>query len=190
MPSIFHRARFSIRTPLTSLFLEHFSLELTKLTPEEREDQFVEVLARCMEECGLSEGPPSDDQLIEIADRLNQVVPTEETEDGQTLRGGSHFSGYFIEWSGKLRADGLCLYLADYDYPRANRLYCELDQQLVVAIASEKLRLEFERARVAFEAALFGFGGSYKGSPQGDEKVFDLTKDNAAAEVALKNFGF
>ena len=190
MPTLFYKSHFSPELPITFLFTEHLMAVLQGIEPQEREEKFVEVVALSLQVCGVTKGAPTEEELVSVIERLNEQALKEREEDDLAIQGGRNFAGYFIQWAGKLHAEALTLFLADYDFERARRYYCELDQQAVIAIASERLRLEFERARVSFEAALFGFGGSYKGSPKDGDADFDLTKDNATAEVMLKNFGF
>lgn len=65
------------------------------------------------------------------------------------------------EWTHTLDPTGLCLYLADYDPERAHRLYWWVEADLLELTLKSKLRFESVRHTNAFEAAMYGFGGSY-----------------------------
>jgi hypothetical protein len=191
MPSVFYNEFFRTDPPLTSLFVEYIASRLADLPEQDREQAYLKVVSEGLVACRLVEGRPSEDLAVSVAIRLGEATGQAGAKGGGgETQAGRFFAGYLTEWATKLNPEGLCCYLADYDYDRAYRYYCELDQQTLVAIAHDKLGLELERARVGFEAALFGFGGKYKGTPGEADKEFDLTKDSAAAEVALKNLGF
>ena len=191
MPSIFYNDVVLHRLPVTCLFMEYVTATLADLPKEEREEQFYQVLATGLQVCGVIEGVPTEEQVAEIARRMAEQVEKQEERGGSQKAGaGAYFAGYLTAWAGKLSSEGICFYVANYDYDLARRLYCEIDQQTLSAIAKDKLQLEFERARVGFEASLFGFGGKYKDTPSEADCEFDLTKDSKAAEAALKSFGF
>lgn len=193
MPSLFYSEMFRPGLPLTSLFIETVVEELSKLPKDQREDRFFSILEESVTRCGLLDGLPSEEQVVDLATRLGERSrglggsgAAGAPPDGS----GKRFAGYLISWASSLRIDRLCLYAAGYDYRLAEYYYRSLDQQTLVAIANAKLELELERAKVGFEAALFGFGGRYKDTPDENTQVFDLTGDNPGAEVALKNMGF
>jgi hypothetical protein len=192
MPSLFFQDFFRQGPPLTSLFIEFVAETLAALPEDERQEKFLEAISQGMERCELSDGPPSAEAVVEIAVRLESHYSTqsEQKKASGPSGAGKTFLGYFIEWAAKLDMVQLCLYTADWDPVAGRALYCEVDQALVVATAHDKLRLETERARVGFEAALFGFGGRYKDTPSEADRSFDLSSDNASAEVALKSLGF
>jgi hypothetical protein len=194
MPSLFYTEFFRKEVPLTSLLVEYVSERMKLVSPTAQDEEFAQVLSDGLQACGLVDGVPTQEQVIAIARRLGELAEEAASrgEGGSESQAGKNFAGYFMEWRSKLDPCGLCLFLADHNPDLARAYFCELDQSVLVAIARDKLTLEFERARLGFEASLFSFGGKYKGSPSTNEadKEFDLTKDSAAAEVALKNFGF
>ncbi|MEA3242339.1 MAG: hypothetical protein U9Q19_02725, partial [Pseudomonadota bacterium] len=68
----------------------------------------------------------------------------------------------------------------------ARKYYETVDHQSLIAIAHEKLKFDFERARVSLEASLFGFGGGYKATPKEGDNVIDLTTGGEEANRALE----
>lgn len=194
MSTQFYQDRFERRLPITGLFLERLGRTVEGL--RDRGDDLTEALlvglvTQCLKECGLVEEAQEEDVVYVIQQLEELYKDNEETEEVSSPSGkGKNFAGYLAEWAYGLSYDKLCLYIADFDYTRAQQYYESLDQRSIVAIADEKLRLDFEKARVSFEASLFGFGGSYKATPKEGEVDFDLTQDSSAAERALKNLGF
>ena len=90
------------------------------------------------------------------------------------------FSDYFNEFVTQLDASQMCLWLADFDPVRARALYFDEDHEVVTEMADFKVRLSQEQNRIAFEGALFGFGGKYgsatpAGRDLGDVQVHDLS---------------
>lgn len=191
MPSEFYLERFERKIPLTGMFLERMG-KLISAAGEVDDEGMVEIIAQAMVDAGLVE-EPTDEAVAGIIVDLNAIYgdkkDKKEEEDKPTGK-GKHFAGYFAEWASSLSFDKLCFYAAGFDYAKAREYFVTLDQRSVVAIADEKLRLEFELARVSFEAALFGFGGGYKNTPREGESVFDLSSGGQDAEKALKNLGF
>lgn len=192
MASIFYQDKFDRQIPLTGLFLECLGNYVKELGDELTDEAILHAVQRALMKSELRK-EPSEEDLAYVAEELTRRSAAAEERQGDakaTSIKGRYFSGYLTDWAYGLNFDKLCLYVADYDYPKARELYETLDQQSVVALADEKLRLEFERARVTFEAALFGFGGGYKDTPKEGDATFDLTDDNQSAERALKNMGF
>jgi hypothetical protein len=192
VPSLFFQDFFRQGPPLTSLFIEYVAEALAALPEDQRQDRFIDVIAEGLLKCELTDGTPSPAQVVEIATRLEEHYKAEQkpAKSGDKSSAGKSFLGYLIDWAAHLDMVQLSLYASDFNPVLARQLYCEVDQALVVATAHDKLRLETERARAAFEAALFGFGGRYKDTPSEHDRSFDLTADDASAEVMLKSLGF
>lgn len=191
MATPFYTDLLTDELPITSLFMEYVTTHLAAMPADEREDRFYELLTTGLQVCDVTKGAPTDTQVEDVARRISERAQEKEDDASPSKSGaGRFFAGYLTEWAGKLDPTALCLYAANYDYWLARRYYCELDQQTLAAIARNKLQLEFERARATFEASLFGFGGKYKDTPSGADSEFDLSKDDKAAEMALRSFGF
>lgn len=194
MPTIFYQAKYESVFPITGLFLELLGIKLQNLEQTPTNEEFAVILIDCLKESELCK-EPSDKELSYVVEELEKRHKN--TEDKRDREGesnktgkGKHFAGYFADWASAMTYDKLCFYVADYDFAKAKDYYETQDQQTIVAIADEKLRLEFEKVRAAFEAALFGFGGGYKDTPREGDSSFDLTEDSKSAERALKNMGF
>lgn len=191
MSSEFYKDRFSRRIPLTGLFMERLGALVSEHGDVTEEVTMVAIVGQAMIDAKLVE-EITDEALTEVVTQLNEHRDEKKgDEEGAKPQGqGKHFAGYFSEWASGLSYDKLCFYAAGYDYAKAREYFENHDQRSILALADEKLRLEFELARVSFEAALFGFGGSYKDTPREGDSVFDLSDDSQIAENALKNLGF
>lgn len=191
MATLFYEDRFERRLPLTGLFIECFGKEVAEIDNPSGAD-IVRVISETLIKCGLVEGEPSEEDVVYVVERMNLLAADGEVKgkgaDAPNGK-GKFFAGYFMEWASGLEFHALCLYAAGYDYEKARRLYEEVDHKSLIAIAHEKLQFDFERARVALEASLFGFGGGYKDTPKSDDSsnVIDLTGDSPEADRILKS---
>jgi hypothetical protein len=194
MPTIFYQAKYESVFPITGLFLELLGIKLQSFEQTPTNEETAVILLDCLKESGLRKEPAEDDlrYVVEELEKRHQDSEEKRNKEGESNKTGKgkHFAGYFASWASEMTYDKLCLYVADYDFTKAKDYYETQDQQTIVAIADEKLRLEFEKVRAAFEAALFGFGGGYKDTPREGDSSFDLTEDSKSAERALKNMGF
>ena len=192
MESMFYLDRFKREIPLTGLFIEcvghHAQGE------EVDAESTVKILKAAMLESGIVDKDPTDAQIIYIAERMKEMREGDISKDSPMTpsSSGKYFAGYFSEWAAGLDYVTLCLYVADYDYDTARRYYEGTDYQSLIAIAHEKLKLDFEKARVSFEASLFGFGGGYGKTPKEGENVVDLVDGgedaNRTMEAMMKGF--
>lgn len=192
MNSQFYKDKFERRIPVTGLFMERVGVLIKDQGGALDQGQMAEVMVQALVETGLVAEPTEDDLeylALEINKRYKDKEGEEEKDRPPTGK-GKHFAGYFSEWASEMAYDRLCFYAAGFDYAKAREYFETYDQLAIVALADEKLRLEFELARVTFEASLFGFGGGYKDTPREGESVFDLTQEGQAAERTLKDLGF
>ena len=191
MSSEFYLDYFERKVPLTGLFLEHLGKSVSEAGEITAQEEMVKLVGDCLKQVGLLKDPTTSETLDVIADIEScYKKPGEENEINKPDSKGKFFAGYFAEWASEMKYDTLCLYVANFEYAKARNYFESQDQRSIIAIADEKLRLEFELARVSFEASLFGFGGSYKGTPKEGDQGFDLSTDGEVAEQALKNLGF
>ena len=191
MPSFLYEDRFVRTLPLTGLFVEHLGIKIEQAGGLTEENVFPTV-SQCLLDCGLVEGEVKEKHVVEIITRLKRLEEEDEakerSEPEEDSGKGKFFAGYLSHWATQLNYVQLCLYAADFDYLKAREYFEKQDQQSIIALAHDKLRFDFERARVAFEAALFGFGGKYKDSPGGDDNavVIDLTDGGERANRAFE----
>lgn len=122
--------------------------------------------------------------ILRVLDEASGDVPKPPTGGFQKKLFGTGFMDYLS----KLDGARMCFYLADFDPEKAKRFYCEIDSKLISEAAKEKIGLTSEENGVAYEAVLFGMGGSYKGHGPKDN-VVDLTDDASAAIPRLKELG-
>ena len=188
MPSHFYQDRFIHTIPLTGLFVEHLGIKV-KEAGGLTEENVVPTIAQCLVDCGLVEKEATEAQVAGVIERLQEIEKKDLEGKGERSPDtgkGKYFAGYLTDWATNLNYVQLCLYAADFDYPRARKYFEEVDQQSLIALAHDKLRFDFERARVSFEAALFGFGGKYKDTPGEGDSVIDLTQDGEDANKRLE----
>ncbi len=75
----------------------------------------------------------------------------------------------------KLDAEGKCLFAADYDFVRAQELYCSLDKAVASKIIKAKFDYTISLQILQFEGVVFGMGGSFNGSGGGGGSSNDDT---------------
>lgn len=186
MSTIFYEEKFNPQIPLTGLFMEHLGVKIEQAGGVSAEIA-VEVIKECLVECDVLKDV-TEEQLVGVVKRINDLAekPTSEDEGAGSTGKGKFFAGYLTDWANGLDYAKLCLYLADYSYHTAREYYEKIDQQIIIAIAHDKLRQDFENARVVFEASLFGFGGSYGNTPKEGEEVIDLMEGGERANRAME----
>lgn len=127
-----------------------------------------------------------------IAQRLMVEAPKADTPARQPAsRKPNGYGAHYTTWLNSLKADQLCLWLADYDVQRARTLYCDTDMDLVKAMVELKTAHTWQDLRTRFEACLLGFGGQLKGQADNVHTV-DMT-DNQSVESMIdqmKKLGF
>jgi hypothetical protein len=188
MSSIFYQDKFSRQLPLTGLFIECVGNQMSSAEGADSVD-VVEAIKKALVVSELVSGDPTDDQIVYMVGRLNDMATENAAKPdagGPQNSKGKFFAGYFTDWAANLDYVTLCLYAAGYDYAKARKYYETVDHQSLIAIAHEKLKFDFERARVSLEASLFGFGGGYKATPKEGDNVIDLTTGGEEANRALE----
>lgn len=188
MASIFYQDKFNHQLPLTGLFIECVGDLMVNQDETTAEDVVVSIKkAMLLSELVVDE--PAEDQVLYMIDRLNSMageIAQRSADAAPDNSKGKYFAGYLTDWAANLDYVTLCLYAAGYDYEKARQYYEKVDHKSLIAIAHEKLKFDFERARVALEASLFGFGGGYKATPKEGDSVIDLTSGGPEAERALE----
>ena len=164
---------------LLDLLREKFGNEDIPANPHAQVRAIKEVLRESLlrKRPGLKDCDYVLERMEELVNSSKDVPEKEGEEEGDP----KHFAGYYLRWVRGLDYQQVCLYLARYDLKEGKRLYAEEDIKDVAALLSERAVYDFEVGRLGFEAALFGFGGSYgegegKGAPSGDSDAIDLTK--------------
>lgn len=95
------------------------------------------------------------------------------------------FSSEFSKMMSDLHTDQLIMQMCEYDYAKAKTVYCTVDRDIALAMLNTYLtRLQHDQ-QVVFEAAVYGFGGSFEGGKKVDVE-YDLTDHNSGAHEALK----
>ena len=126
--------------------------------------------------------------VAELADTLNKHAEDAEAD----AKGVSSDSGKKVsqlgqttrKWLFSMDADAICVLLADWDYDRASHLYWRVDHRDLMKMFEVRAEYEETRIAIAYEGALYGFGGELKGGGGGsgsDTKVYDMTKGGDSA---------
>mgnify|MGYP007121429854 CR=1 FL=1 len=199
--SIFYKQkerRFSVSFMVMEFLAEKQECLMAKLQESKQismKDVFVELFE-------FMEWPePKDEDLLYLMARLEKGTTSEvdlPKKQGKSLKANKDFAGSFAEWIGGLKPDDLCLWLSGYDYDIARILYEETDIEDVRYLVNLKVEEELQKAKLGLEAALFGFGGGYKGSKRGGDAntvVHNMSDDASEAEfesafAAAKSVGF
>jgi hypothetical protein len=95
----------------------------------------------------------------------------------------------YVEWLSEMDAEEVCMYLAEYDVNRAERLYWYEDIPAVQKAVTLKSQHDNQMTLVYMEAALYGQGGKYK-DDDGGQAVDYLSMSTEESSAALKQFGF
>jgi hypothetical protein len=187
--SIFYQDKFKRQLPLTGLFIECVG-DLMGESSVTESAEVVEVIKKALSLSELVAGEPTEEEIVYMIGRLNDMAeksPLNDADSGPQNGKGKYFAGYLTDWAANLDYVTLCLYAAGYDYENARKYYETVDHQSLIAIAHEKLKFDFERARVALEASLFGFGGGYKDTPKEGDNVVDLTSGGEDANRHMES---
>jgi len=190
MASIFYRANYERKFPLTMLFLELLQASISEKEAEElTADQLLPLILECLVKSGLKEKAKKSDADY-VIDRLTSMMQeAQPTGDGAPPSKKQTFASSYSAWAAALEPDALCLAASSFDYFQAERLYKEVDKEDVIWLADQYLRAEWEKIKVGFESVVYGFGGSYKDDSSGGSggaDTYDLTKESAKGLAALK----
>lgn len=138
---------------------------------------------------------PDEHTLLQICERLvahgEKVSNQPEKKPGVSGGKKQNFGEYYDTFLNELDLTAVCMWVAGYDPERARALYYDEDYEVFDELVKTKLRDAREVARLHFEGALFGFGGSYgtggklPGVNEGDVKVHDPTRMSGQDYVNL-----
>ena len=122
--------------------------------------------------------------LNEQADKIQEQA----TEQASGKR-GSLLGKSTRDWILSMDSDAVCVFLADWDYDRAQHLYWCVDHRDVMRMFEIRAEYEETRISIAFEGALYGFGGELKGGAGSNTSVHDLTENSEAASRGWQELG-
>lgn len=95
----------------------------------------------------------------------------------------------YADWMSGLNSQAVCLFLADYDIPKALAYYWEEDYLLVQDAIAIKGQQISQNLLANMEGCMYGFGGSYSGDGgSSNANVIDLRTTDG--KEALAQFGF
>lgn len=138
---------------------------------------------------------PDEQTLLQICERLaahgEKVASQPEKKPAVAGIKKQNFGEYYDTFLSELDLSSVCLWIAGYDPERARALYYDEDYEVFDELVKVKLRDARETARLHFEGALFGFGGSYgtggkvRGVDEGDVTIHDPTRMSGTAYIDL-----
>lgn len=185
--------------PLPLVFFDWVSTAFPEGEEASQRAVFWRVV-RGLRVCGVVRFPfPSDiryvfERLREVHQRRPKEEVSEDAEKAVDRLTAEDFKPesygeFFMRWAMKLGPYEICAYLADGDPVRALEIYRTVDRDDVLDTFEVKTNHEMERIRYTWEAAMFGFGGSYgkakgggsKSTSDEDGTVHDMTTPEGAA---------
>jgi len=185
MASLFRRHP---ATRITSLFREVFS-EIAISSPDVTLDVSITAAAQAtgMKDCNVE---AIAERLLGLAEKAQ--ADREKKKPSGPRKEGSGFGSGFHKWVGGLDTDKLCLWLADYDYEKAEWLFRNVDIDDLPIMATMKTEQTWQGMRTQFEACVIGFGGKLEG--QSDATVYEVdmndTKSIDDMVSRMKALGF
>lgn len=184
MASLFRR---DPKTRITSMFREVFS-EVAMNNPESTLDVTIAATA---EICGMVEFDMEGlaERLLGLAQKAAKQVEAKKPS-GPRKTGG--FGEGFQKWAGSMNTDKLCLWIADYDFQRAEYLYRQVDIDDLQILANMKTEQTWEMMKSQFEACVIGFGGKLQGQSEATVHEVDMNDTSSIDEMVrqMKALGF
>jgi len=192
MPSLFYKASYERRFPLSFLFFEDLSISTGKLGDLPEYALVQQAVKDCLQRA-MPDREITDEDVEYVSDRLEELADEEPEKGGDKGDGKKGFATSFSDWMASLEPHNMCLVIAGLDYELAKKLYCDTDREDVLLIATQWVHSEWERIKVGYESVVYGFGGGYKDeSPETtvDASADDYTDGKAIDPRALASAGF
>lgn len=188
MASMFRR---NPRTKITSLFREVF-FETASAHPDEPVFVAITVAA---EACGMKDYDAEGiaERLAEMAQKAAKRADEAKNEAAHAPAGsGSGYGAKYTKWLGGLSQDQLCLWLADFDFDKAKKLYSDTDIDDLSVMVQIKSGHEWEQLRTRFEACVLGFGGKLENQSEGIVHKPDMNDTKSVNDMIdmVKAMGF
>lgn len=179
MASLFYKATFERRFPLTFLLLEDVGIRLREAGPDVGELEVAEIIKAALKKCHSIKNPSNDD-ISYVSKRLETMAKEHEDSepDKEKKVTKQHFGSSYSKWAATLEPFAVCLLAAEYDYFLATRLYKEVDKDDVAELSNCLMAKEWEHIKVNYEAVVYGFGGGYSDSAV-DGAVIDVSSDDS-----------
>ena len=178
MPSLFYKAAFDRRFPLSFLMLEDIGIRITELGSDPTAEEVAEAISCSLMKCGEVKKPSHDD-ISYASNRLEAIAREVEEADKAEGTGSKKkaFASSYSKWASALEPHAVCLLVAEYDIGKATHLYTKVDKDDVVEMSAQLMEKEWEKIRVGYESVVYGFGGGYDDKATVDVDV--STDDNA-----------
>lgn len=173
--------RLEIEQPLTYAFIE----VLGEVMSGDEEMEYGAALLEAMGRLGIDESA-----LSKIADRLVEYHKKDDVDRPATSRvKGNSFGAGYLGFINDLSIADKCLFAADYDYFKAEQLYCNLDVIIVDQIVKTKINETFQAHLLHYEGTVYGMGGSFKSSARGSSSGGNFVdKDVKSRDLEARGF--
>ncbi len=187
MATSFLTYRHHNQYPVTYLFLEVFA----SFAQKSDESSASDVLTSTLESLGVPK-PYTEEFLTSIAleltairdARSKQKPPAPQKDPGRSP--GSEM----LKWLSALDIESILLFVCEYDYERAYKMYSTIPVLMVDSIVEKRVELEKHRIDSTFESVVYGFGGNMKSSSPGETIDVSNVADSPSAAEQLKKFKF
>ena len=104
----------------------------------------------------------SQEQLEAIAREVEAATEAISERKDDSEDQGKTIGTALLEWAKKMDPEKICLFTAGFDFKKARHLYMEVDHRAVLEMYAARISYEEQVLTSRFEAAMYGFGGSYK----------------------------
>lgn len=182
--SLFYQEQFEPGFfPVPLLALEHYAALTSQELPSD--DDIFNALHQVLTSSCRRE-TPSDQDYIYLVQRFGEISQPQETEGQST---GKSFGTSFAAYLNDLEHIAMLGAMTNYNLPEMRRLYCEVDFQAAKSLMEAYARGLMEKNVIAYEAALYGAGNSYKNDSASGSKPVDANSKEGMAMLAQFGIG-
>ncbi len=173
-----------------SFGIEKALLDNLQESPPVTEDEFVKTVLRSYllvyPDDVVNEAAQSI--LSRVLEHIEEIKKQEDPTKSKPIFNSKSLGTSYSDWLSSLDPTSLCLYLVDYDVPKALDLYWKEDFKVVQDAAKLRGQHDSQKLLAAMEASMYGFGGKYSEDHGASAENFDMGSEEA--KEALKSFGF
>lgn len=171
MPSLFYKATFERRFPLSFLLFEELGLRIEEKGGEEVDPgAYIQIVSDALKKC-LGMDKVTEEDVQYVSDRLTEAIEEKEEKQPEEGKHKRTFASSFSDWVSKLSPHEICMTLTGYDYVKALYLYENVDRDDVLEMSKQWMKKEWEHIKVGYESVVYGFGGGYEDKPHTEVDV-------------------
>lgn len=188
--SIFYNHEYGRRFTVSLMALEFYA---TNSIAEDTEEGMYDVLMTTLTACCKVTAPTEED-VDYFLDRMSEIkkdMENQKPNEGGPSKPKKSFGTSYLDYLNGLSVDSTLMKMVGYNIEQARKLYCEVDRQDTLKLVREYVKGLLEGNTVAMEAAMYGFGGSYKDDGGGEPSNVKTYETQSASGIAkLKELGF